>query len=126
MHRSVLAVPSVGETHHCHHYCSHQDCQSYINSFHIFYFYIFLIRGFRPQRYDMLSNPPNFWDILHLFVMNGLITHALPSATHGCTRPSESKLSWRSLAHALTFSLSGTSALIFALRGVEGVAQGDV
>ena len=63
----------------------------------------------------MLSNPPNFWDILHDYVMSGVFLHALPSATHGCTRPSESKLSWRSLVHALTLCLSGTSALILAL-----------
>ena len=30
------------------------------------------------------------------------------------------------LLHSLTLCLSGTSALIFALRGVEGVAQRDV
>ena len=50
----------------------------------------------------MLSNPPNFWDILHYYVMNGLITHSL------------------------TLSLPGTCALILAFRGVESVAQRDV
>ena len=50
----------------------------------------------------MLSNPPNFWDILHHYVMNGVFLHSL------------------------TLSLSGTSALILAFRGVESVAQRDV
>ena len=36
---------------------------------------LFLICDFRPQKYRELFFQPNFWDILHENVMNGLLCH---------------------------------------------------